>query len=163
MNESRVHFPRNRLAAVISNTSPRVIRECIEQAESNLKLIAGDCAAHIETSLCRLEHNLSGWPTHPDAEYLASLYEPCLSMIGSATVAGLPDLDQAAKSLCDVLDGFWATSTWERDPVQVHIASMRLLQQPAALGAAATQVLEGLQKVRSKYKPRQAAMPAATT
>jgi hypothetical protein len=144
-------FPPNRLADKLQKASPRTTQECLQKAGENLQQITGACANHAHEALSVLEAGLAAWPGEPDNAYLESLYQMSMRIVGVASVAGLPDLDRAAKSLCDVVDGLIAKSLWERDPIEVHVAAMRLLKEPAALGGGAGAVVDGLLQVRKRF------------
>jgi len=62
----------------------------------------------------------------------------------------LPELDQAAISLSDVIDSMLTTSALKRESVEVHVRAMRLLFNPHAPGVDAAAILNGLRKVRSR-------------
>ena len=144
-------FPPNRLADKLQKAPPRTVEECLKQAGANLETIAGACTNHVEEAFTQLEAGFGRWPSEPDFDYLDSIYQMSMRLVGTATVAGLPDMDRAAKSLCDVVDGLIAKSLWERGAVEVHVAAMRLLKEPAALGAGASAVVDGLLQVRKRF------------
>jgi hypothetical protein len=165
MSSLQRYFPSNQLAAALSKATPRTMRECLNQANENLRHIAAACLAHVDNGLDLLEATLASWPDSKKPEYLQDLYQLSLRLIGAGTVAGLPHVDRAARSLCDVLDGLITRDLWEKGPIEVHVASMRLLRDPAALGAGAEAIVEGLQLVRARFavepppspmKPKQA-------
>jgi len=91
-------------------------------------------------------------PESPNPDYLSSLYQMVVRMIGVASAAGLPALDEAAASLSDILDAMQSGHPWERAPVEVHVRSMRLLREPKQLPDGGEQLSAGLAKVRQRYK-----------
>jgi len=151
MSQLKFFFPKNRLADALHNASPRSVKECLKQADENLRQISGACLDHVDGALGALQKTASLWPDKPDPDYLASLYDFSVRLIGVASVAGLPDLDSAAKSLCDVLDGLMVRKQWDRDPVDVHVKAMHLLRTPSAIPGGPSVLLDGLLRVRKRF------------
>lgn len=151
MSDIKFFFPRNRLTDALHNASPRSVRECLKQADENLRQIAAACLDHVDGALGALEKTASLWPVKPDPAYLASLYDFSVRIIGVASVAGLADLDAAAKSLCDVIDGLTVKVQWDRNPVDVHVRAMRLLRTPKDISGGSGILLNGLLEVRKRF------------
>jgi hypothetical protein len=155
-------FPTNRLAIALKAAAPRSVQSCLNEAASNLKAIAGECMAHVEQQVALLERLNREWPEAVGEDFAKRLYETAARIIGTADVAGLPKLDQAARSLCDVIDGLWTRNAWEREPVAVHIDAMRLMAMMKKSGPEADAILAGLLGVRRKYAlPPPPSKPAA--
>ena len=73
-------------------------------------------------------------------------------LIGLPNLCGLDALENAAHSLCDLLDRLITTGKWDRDGVEVHIKAHRLLRSlPPEAAAAAEPILDGLRKVRERH------------
>ena len=151
MSDVKFFYPANRLAGALRKGSPGTVSECLNRAGENLHHIAEACLGHLDDGLDLLEATLCGWPEKQDASYLRTLYLQSVKLIGVGTVAGLPDIDRVARSLCDVIDGLITRELWEREPVQVHLAAMRLLRKPNQLGAGSSDVIEGLQRIRKRF------------
>lgn len=152
MTSLRQYFPANRLANSMATARPLSVEQCLRQADENLRQIAMACRDHLDRSLELLESTLENWPESPNIDYLSSLYHMAVRMIGVASTAGLPALDEAAASLSDVLDALQSGHAWERAPVEVHVRAMRLLREPKQLPDGGVQLLAGLAKVRQRYK-----------
>lgn len=152
MTSLRQYFPANRLANAMATARPLSVEQCLRQADDNLRHIAIACRDHLDRSLELLESRLGEWPQAPNPDYVASLYQMAVRMIGVASTAGLPALDEAAASLSDVLDAMQSGHAWERAPVEVHVRSMRLLREPGQLPDGGVQLSAGLAKVRQRYK-----------
>lgn len=71
--------------------------------------------------------------------------------IGTASQAGLPDLDAAARSLCQVANDMIACDRHEPEPIRAHAEAMRLLRLPEALGRNLPELLDGLRLVREGF------------
>ena len=152
----RYFFPPNRLHEVLGSTT-RTADQCLEEAEANLRELQPQCLEHVEQQLQTLEKLLAASPGQFDDDFLGSVYAAALRLIGVASIAGLPQLDRATSSLCDVVDGMRSRGIWSREPIAVHVSSMRLLSQPNSAGADA--IIEGLLGVRRKFAAEQTAPP----
>jgi hypothetical protein len=151
MTALKVFHPPNRLALALHAAAPRSVRRGLAEAEANLKTLAGECAAHVDRELTALEAAILEWPEEIDDTYAERLYQPGVRIIGAADVAGMPQVDSAARSMCDVLDGQWTRRVWVRDAIAVHINAMRLMTQLKDPGKEADLILAGLLDVRRKY------------
>lgn len=152
-------FPSNALATALKKAPPRTVKECIKQADENLRLIAEACVEHVDRGLDLLEVLVGRWPEAPEEGYLDSVYDAALRMVGVASVAHLTHFDVAVKSLCEVVDGLRQRQLWDRDPVEVHVRAMRLLRSPQDLAGGEQAVLAGLNKVRERFRHRPANPP----
>ncbi len=151
---THLHFSANKLSAAIKSGKPRTLKQCIAQADENLRNIGQACVEHINQHIQLLENEMACWPAAFDGPYLKGIYDISLRLIGVGSVANLPAIDHAARSLCDVVDGMITRSAGDREPVLVHVKSLRLLNahgQPPEVCAA---ILAGLSKVRDKYIAR---------
>ena len=145
--------PPNPLAAKLLAATPLSTEMALKRAQSNLASIADECLAEIDQNLAGVERLFGMWPEAPDAAYMTLLYEQGLRIYGVASVAGLPRLDEATYSFCDVVDGQIATSAWNRDPVGVHVGAMRLLRSRDMPAQDAKAILDGLAHVRKRFAP----------
>ncbi len=153
MSDVRRHFPANRLASALAGARPASAEQALRRADENLQGMAGVCLELVERSIRLIEAAANAYPPGHDAGYLASLYRIVVSIVGAATTAGLPALDQAAASLADVLDGMMIRRTWDGAAVDVHIKSMRLLKDPSMQGENAELLLGQLARVRKLHSP----------
>lgn len=151
MSSAKMFNPTNHLAIALSAAAPRSVRRGIERAATNLKTLAGECAAHVDRELALLEAAIAEWPAEVDDDFAQRLYQSGVRIIGAADVAGMPQVDRAARSLCDVVDGQWTAKEWVREPVAVHVSAMRLMTMMKKPGPEADIMLAGLLEVRRKY------------
>lgn len=145
------YFPANRLAQAVTAARPLSVEQCLRQADENLRHIAGACTDHVDRTLELLEATLRDWPSQYDTEYLETVYQLSLRLIGAATTARLPDLDRAAASFCKTLEGLMASARWERDPVAIYIGALRVLRRPTAPNGSAERLVAGLTRLQQKY------------
>lgn len=151
MSTLQYFFPENRLTKALGIARLRTVREGLKQADANLGQLAAACVEHVDRGLDLIEATMKRWPDSFDQQYLEELYHLSLKLIGVGSVAGLPDLDKTARSFCDVLDGLMTRQLWDRGPVDVHVATMRLLRTPDELGAGLATVMQGLLRVRDRF------------
>lgn len=148
---TQFQFSANRLSAAIKSGKRRTLKECIAQADENLRHLGQECVEHIAHHIQLLENEVACWPEAFDVAHLKAVYDISLRLIGVGAVANLPAIDHAARSLCDVVDGMITRGAGDREPVLVHVKSLRLLNvhgQPPEVCAA---IVDGLGKVRNKY------------
>jgi hypothetical protein len=149
-DKAKFFKPVNRLAGALQDGTNRTLREGIRAADRNLTYIAGDCLQHVEEAIARLEQLIADWPADGGSDRLQEFYGISLSIIGVASVVDLPQIDVAAKSLCDVLDGMITRGIEFREPVAVHVGAMRLLRN-ITNPTDSQHVIDGLLKVRKRF------------
>ncbi len=145
--------PPNLLARKLLSAAPQSTQIAMKKAEQNLAAIADTCLEEVDTNLSNVERLLGMWPAEPDVGYMSLLYEQGLRIYGVASVAGLPWLDEATYGFCDLVDSQIVNSAWSREPIAVHVASMRLLRQRDMAEANARAILDGLAHVRRRFAP----------
>lgn len=146
----KITYAKNRLGEALVNATPVMAHTAIATAESMLAAIENECLAQLDTLLAEF---ISAPSSDPDmrAGQIRDAYDTSRRMIGVGTAARLPALDVAAKSLCDVADGLAVRSLADWAPVRVHIDTMRLLRQPNLPERAISQLLAGLESVRTRF------------
>lgn len=154
MTELKRYFPDNRLAKALSAARPRSVAQCLEAAEMNVASIAGSCRDQVMGAIAELEGLVRAWPAEPDERFLDSVYSTGLKIVGVATAGGLPLVDRAVASLLDVIDGQLTHGSAVKEPVEVHVATAKMLAQTGMGEAQAQQFLAGLAKVRDKHRAR---------
>ena len=152
MSAPKYFFPMNQLAIALRSAPPRSAAECLRAASANLLTIAADCRREVDVRLERLGKCCSASSDPPSDQDLQEIYDLTLQLIGVSSAAGLPDLDAAASSLCDVVDGMITRHEARLEPIAVHFSTMRLLRTISDTGVDPGPVLEGLQKVRQRFK-----------
>jgi hypothetical protein len=156
--------PPNLLAKKLLAAAPQSTQMALRKAQTNLVEMSDACLEEVDVNLSNIERLLGMWPAEPDVGYMSLLYEQGLRIYGVASVAGLPWLDEATYGFCDLVDVQIATSNWSREPIAVHVSSMRLLRQRGMPEQDARAILDGLAHVRRRFappKPAQAGTPEA--
>lgn len=151
--------PPNLLAKKLLAAAPQSTQMALKKAGQNLEAISDTCLEEVDLNLSNVERLLGMWPAQPDVGYMSLLYEQGLRIYGVASVAGLPWLDEATYGFCDLVDSQIASSTWSREPIAVHVASMRLLRQRGMAEQDARVILGGLANVRRRFTPEKPADP----
>ena len=86
--------------------------------------------------------------TAPDAADLATLYALSGEVLDIAGLFGLPELGQAAFSLCELLDRLKSKKAWNWPAVQVHLHGLLVLADPDKIPPEGRQsVVDGLRQV----------------
>lgn len=151
MSTVRFVFPKVRLAELIKAPGGLTVADALQRAQANLDTLKPSCVAEL---LALLEFADAGFerlgPVFDDGG-LADLYAIAVRGIGAGAVCGIPAVDEALTSLCDLIDHLRTTGQYDREAVGVHVRAWRLLMNPDLPEAGAQPVLEGLRKVSARY------------
>lgn len=128
------------------------VAEAVVQAETNLEGLQEAGWLQLDSGLAEMDKVFARYGDKFDADLIAEHYGIAVSLIGLPSLCGLNALENAAHSLCDLLDRLATTGRWDRDGVQVHVQALRLLRNlPAGADAVAEPVLDGLRRVRERH------------
>lgn len=126
--------------------------EAVERATSNLEGLQEAGGEQLDAGLAQMDLIFARYGDAFDGDLIAEHYGVAVGLIGLPSLCGLDALENAAHSLCDLLDRLGTTGRWDREGVQVHIQALRLLRNlPAGTDAVAAPVLDGLRKVRERH------------
>jgi hypothetical protein len=151
MSSVRFVFPKPRLARLLQTPGGLPVAEALERAQQNLEAIKPTCLAELQALLELTEARFEAMGEAGGEEAMGELYAIAVRGIGGGEVCGVPAVDGALTSLCDLLDHLRTTGRYDRAAIGVHVNAWRLLlagEQP--LDAAHT-VVEGLRKVSARY------------
>lgn len=146
----KITYVKNRLRGALDAASPVMAQTSLDRAEAMLAEIGEDCRQRLDELLAMFPAGLSG-DADEMREQVRNVYETARRMVGVGTVAGLPEIDVVARSLCDAADGLLIRGKLEWEPIQVHISTMTLLRRTAMPDAAKQQLLAGLEVLRTKF------------
>lgn len=148
----KITYAKNRLRDALDNAPPMMASMAVKQAEALLSEMENECLARLDVLLAAFPAGLSG---DDDARrvQLREVYETSRRMIGVATVAGIPEMDIAAQSLCEVADALLVRQKSDWEPLRVHISTMHLLRRSDVSEAAKGQLLVALESLRAKIAP----------
>jgi hypothetical protein len=158
----KITYAKNRLRDALDSAPPMMAATAVKQAEALLSEMEQECLARLDVLLGAFPPGLSGDEECRRAQ-VRSVYETSRRMIGVATVAGIPKMDIAARSLCEVADALLVRQKADWEPLRVHISTMHLLRRTDIADPAKGQLLVALEGLRAKIAPsappRQAATP----
>jgi hypothetical protein len=158
----KITYTKNRLRDALDSAPPMMAATAVKQAEALLGEMQQECVARLDVLLAAFPAGLSG---DDDARrvQVREVYETSRRMIGVATVAGIPEMDIAAQSLCEVADALLVRQKSDWEPLRVHISTMHLLRRSDIPEAAKGQLLVALESLRAKIAPAAPTLQAATS
>lgn len=158
----KITYTKNRLGDALSSAPPMMAAKAVKQAEALLGEMQQECVARLDVLLSDFPAGLSG---DDDARrvQVREVYETSRRMIGVATVAGIPEMDIAARSLCEVADALLSRQKSDWEPLRVHISTMHLLRRADIPEAAKGQLLVALEGLRAKFAPAAPLLQAASS
>jgi hypothetical protein len=151
MSSVRFVFPKVRLAEIIKTPGGLSVAEALERAQANLDTLKPSCIAELTALLEFAEAAMDRLDDAFDEGGLADLYAIAVRGIGAGAVCGLPAVDEALGSLCDLIDHLRTGGAYDRAALGVHVQSWRLLMNPDLPPVAARPMLDGLRKVSARY------------
>lgn len=152
MSAVRIHRPKYALATMLRKPGGTTVAQAVEQATANLEGLQEAGGAQLDAGLAQMDALFARYGDTFDRDLVAEHYGVAVNLIGLPSLCGLDALENAAHSLCDLLDRLGTTGRWDRDGVQVHIQALRLLRNlPPGTDAVAEPVLDGLRKVRERH------------
>jgi len=153
MSSVRFVFPKPRLAQLLRMPGGLPVPEALERAEQNLETIRPTCVAELESLLELADARFQTLGTGPDDAGMAEIYAIAVRGIGGGQVCGLPGVDVALTSLCDLIDHLRSNGRYDRAAVGVHLRSWRLLMTRGLPAAGSAAILDGLRQVSERYAP----------
>jgi len=140
--------PENRLAKVVFVPGGKTIAQALDDAQANLEEIR---AASLDVLRAKLEEIQALGKKNekdPKASDLDDLYALSGEVLDIAGLFGLPELGQAAFSLCELIDRLKAKKAWNWPAVQVHLHGLLILADPNRTPPEGRQsVVDGLRQV----------------
>ena len=146
----KITYVKNRLREALDDAPPMMAATAVKQAEKLLTEMEQECLARLDELLAAFPAGLYG-DADATSIQIRAVYENARRMIGVGTVAKIPEIDVAARSLCDVADGLLTRGKYDWEPLRVHIATMQLLRRPDVPGPAKGQLLVALETVRARF------------
>jgi hypothetical protein len=140
--------PENRLGKVVFMPGGKTIAQALDDAQANLDEMRGESLDLLRGKLEEIQALGAKNETNPDAADLETLYALSGEVLDIAGLFGLPELGQAAFSLCELLDRLKSKKVWNWPAVQVHLHGLLILADPGKTppeGRAS--VVEGLRQV----------------
>ncbi len=152
MTAVRIHRPKYALAGMLRKPGGKTVAEAVEAADANLEGLKEAAWPQLDERLAEVEACFGRYGEAYDEALIDEHYRLAVGLIGLPSLCGLDALENAAHSLCDLLDRLRTTGRWDKDGIKVHIQALRLLRNLApGEEAIAEPVLEGLRKVRERH------------
>jgi hypothetical protein len=148
----RIIKVKSRLATIALGKGGIMAQDAVAHAERAIDAKRGDLLAALDALLTELEARFgAGSPEHSigDCDSLYALASQVIDL--SACLRG-SYLDKAANALCNLADLSAELETWDRQAVELHVMSMRLLRNSGDEMPAAKRerVVIGLHNVTAK-------------
>lgn len=140
--------PRVRMAQKVRRPGGVGLQEAVAAAEAGLQTLRDDALGHVGVLAERLGAVRGPFP---DAAALGAVRRDADELAGLCGLLALPELAQAALSLCRLLDELdEPRRAW--GAIRVHLDAVRLFATtpPSALARIAPKVLEGLELVAAR-------------
>jgi hypothetical protein len=140
--------PENPLGKVIWIPGGKSVAQALDDAQSSLDEIRGQELDVLRIKLEEIQILGKKNQTTPNAADISTLYALSSEVIDIGGLFGLPELGQAAFSLCELLDRLRSRKTWNWPAVQVHLHGLLVLADPDKTPPEARiAVVDGLRQV----------------
>jgi len=140
--------PENRLGKAVFLPGGKTIAQALDDAQANLDELRGESLDLLRAKLDEIQALGAKNQTNPKPDDLEALYALSGEVLDIAGLFGLPELGQAAFSLCELLDRLKSRKAWNWPAVQVHLHGLLVLadiDKTPPEGRAS--VVEGLRQV----------------
>jgi hypothetical protein len=151
MSSVRFVFPKPRLAQLLKMPGGIPVAEALERAQANLEEIKPTCSAELTALLELTEVAYGALSDNFDDVGLERLYAVAVRGVGGGRVCGVPGVDVALTSLCDLLDYLRTQKRYDREAIGVHIRAWRLLMTLDLPAEGQDAILDGLKQVSRRY------------
>ena len=147
--------PENRLSKTLFAPGGKSIEKALDDAAASLEEVRAERMDELKAKLAEIQALGRRCEKNAKLSDIRSLYGLSSDVQGIAGVYGMPELGQAAYSLCELLDNMGARKVWNGPAVQVHLNGLLLLADPAnAPPEARKKVVEGLRQVCHRVSTR---------
>ena len=143
--------PENLLGKALRASGGMKVGEALAAAAENLKELEAPAIAELQSTLSQAETQFAVFGEVFNEKKLDQMYMVANHAIGLAALCGLPTVDEAVVSLCDLLDKLKVRKRWDPEAVGVHIHSLRALLSANPGDAQVKTILAGLRQVSAKY------------
>lgn len=156
MSTATFHFPKHRLGTLIRKPGGKAVADAVRDADAGLAAIADACLAGVDAGLARISELAQSLAADPARSSADALYAEVNRLIGLGAVAGAPDVDRVAFSLCEMLDDMLKDGSVDQPSIAVHVRALHLVrnEEIARSRVALDEVLGGLDKVRAQSARR---------
>ncbi|HEY0301937.1 MAG TPA: hypothetical protein VGC36_11410 [Rhizomicrobium sp.] len=132
--KKKVYFPKTRLTELVARAGGMTRDDAVDGAMKTLESMRAESDGEIRHAIAAMEdiafaRNASGLL---DNAQMLAIQRHADQVVTLAGTFGYASLDAAARSLCDIADGFLRTGLRDVKPIAVHIQAMHLMA-PGAL------------------------------
>jgi hypothetical protein len=145
----KIYHPKNTLRDALVAAEPMLAQTALGRAETGLRSIRAECLAHLDELMKDLDPAPQGGGD--TASRVRHAYERARRIIGLGAVTDYPQLDLAARSLCDVADGILSRPQPDWAPIRAHIDAMLLMRLHPLPPEATRELLASLDKLRARF------------
>lgn len=140
--------PENRLGKVVFLPGGKTIADALDEAQGGLDAIRLESLDLLRAKLEEIQTLGKRNEANPSPEDVKALYAASSEVLDIAGLFGLPELGQAAFSLCELLDRLGSRKAWNWPAVQVHLHGLLVLADPDKTPPEArASVIDGLRQV----------------
>ncbi|RAK57247.1 hypothetical protein [Phenylobacterium deserti] len=150
MSSVRFVIPKLRLTQLLKEPGGLAVADAVTKAGENLVTIRPTCRAELLALLDQAEATAKSSP-ETNRELIDLLYEYAVRSIGAGEICGVPAVDVALTSFCDLLDYMKTNGRFDREAIDVYLRAWRLLMSPELPAAGRDAVLAGLRQVTDRY------------
>jgi hypothetical protein len=147
--------PDNRLSKLIWAPGGKTAEKALEDAAAALDEVRAETLDRLRAKLADIQTLGRTLEASASLRDIRALYGLSSEVLDIAGVYGMPELGQAAYSLCELLDNLGARKVWNWPAVQVHLDGLLLLSDPDNVPPAARKsVVDGLRQVCQRVASR---------
>lgn len=150
----KITYAKNSLQAALAAAPAQMAHTALVKAEDMLAKISDDCLARVDALIAEFP-STGGDEPGVILQRIEAAYETGRKMIGIGTIAGLPEIDAVASSLCDIADSLISRNQPVWEPIRVHVSTMELMRRTDLPPEARQQLQAGLLSLHARYVPAQ--------
>jgi hypothetical protein len=154
----KITYAKNTLGAALAAAPAQMAQTALVRADDMLAKISDDCVERIDTLLAEFPRSVVQ-DTAEITRHIYEAYDTGRKMIGIGTIAGMPEMDTVATSLCDVADGLMMRGIADWEPLRVHVAVMDLMRRSDLPPEGKKQLIASLGSVRERFATPPAPAP----
>jgi len=147
--------PQNRIRALAFAGSGLLAKDAIASAQAGLETLRGAATETVLATIAEMERRFGSRVADRDGAEPMGLYGLAATIIDASSCLPEACLDEAAKSLCDLVDQCAEAGAWNWPAVDVHIATLQLLSSQTSLSRdERKKIISGLAAVNERLSRR---------
>ena len=125
--KKKIHFAKTRLSELAARSGGLTRDDAVEGALKSLESMRDASDAEIRKSIAAMADIVFALGIAFDEDRLLAVQCLADQIVTLAGTFGYAALDSAARSLCDIADGLLRTGRHDRQPIAVHVQTLRLM------------------------------------